>query len=183
MDTCSSCISDDVDEVLKEHVTELTKMYPRALIFEYIEANLSYLGANRMANITRRISPHNIRVESKDPTPKARDGIWTGENEKYQYATAIAHALSVGSLCYADDSCFVSRNPVEVKDKFEKQLAQFRRITSPNPNPAFQKAKVTYSGEGKDDTVIVCGMCLYFSFDKRNSEEYNQIAQASGFIV
>lgn len=171
-----------MDAVLVNHVTELTKMYPRALIFDYIEANMSFVEADRMANICKKISPHNIRIESQDPKGKGRSGIWTGENEKYQYATAIRHSLTVGSICYADDSCFISRDVIKAKEKFENQLGTFRRITSPNTNPAFKKAKVTYSGEGKDDTVIVCGMCMYFSYEKRNSKEYEQIAQAAGFL-
>lgn len=182
MDTCSSHFDNEVNEVLSDFMKRITMMYRKAIHFENIESNMSYLTANRFAEISRLISQHNVRIESRDPKGKGRDGVWTGEHEKMMYSSSILNALSSMSLCYADDSSFISRDPVKTREKFEKQLATFRRITSANPNPAFKKTKVTFSGEGKDDLVIVCGMCLYFSYLKRNSEEYHEMAQSAGFV-
>lgn len=157
-------------------------MYPRALIFLAIEANMSFVDTDRIGKIARKISPFNMRVTCQDPKGKGRTGVWTGENEKGMYANSIRDALVSKTLFYVEDSKFVSANAAKTQLQFEKQLQVFRRIVKPAVNKAFDKPKITYSGEGKDDLVIACGMCLHFSYEIRCSEEYNNIAQSSGFI-
>lgn len=153
--------------------------YAFAVIFVYIEANLSWVTANDMARLCMQQRFYPTIVKSYDTTKAQRYGVWTGESEKEMYSNEMKRALGDGAIAYADD--FISQD-VNVKSEVRSQLEVYRR------NVKFvegsEKARVTYTGKSsgrRDDLAIVLQMLLYWSRYNRSSREYLQTAAENGW--
>lgn len=174
MDTSNSAKDLPIILLMQRHLKQLKTKYQRAVIFLYIEANMSYLTADRMAEAAKSVSS-DIRIVCRDSKGLGRPGVVTGENEKRLYTDAISEALSSEALVYAKD--FISDNTAQNQAKFEEQLQLFRRVVKVSTDDnAFAKAKVTWSGLGHDDTVMCVGIMLLFSRLTRQSPEYQKEA-------
>lgn len=153
--------------------------YQTAMIYVYIEANLSFVTANRIKAIVNKPCFYPIQVQSFDPSTEERAGVWTGEVEKQLYTIELQRALADGALYYASN--FVTQGDVkEVKSEVKEQLENFRReVTLVNG-----KMKVVYTGKTgtrKDDLCLVVQMLLHWSRENRLSDEYAQAATANGW--
>lgn len=179
MDVSSSARDITIALLVQRHLRSLRSKYPRAVTFFYAEAQMSWITADRLANVAQQISL-DIRIVSRDPKGLGRPGVTTGENEKRLFTDEISEALGSEALVYADD--FISDNKVSVQVEFEQQLKLFRRMVKlSTDNNVFSKPKITYSGAGQDDIVMAMGIVLLHSRLTRNSPEYLKEAHEQRF--
>lgn len=168
--------------MIQTHLRKLraTETYRTAVIFMYIEANMSYITANQMRTIAEKPEFYPMHVETFDPTTEERAGVWTGEDEKHLYALEMKSVLLNGALWYASD--FITSDPINaLKTEVREQMGHFRREFKMMPNG---KLKVTYTGKSnnrKDDVCIVIQMLLHWSKETRESQTYMDAAAANGW--
>lgn len=152
--------------------------YKNAMIYVHIEANLSYLTANKTKDMVDKSEFYPVYCTQFNPSKDATTGVWSGEVEKAMYVQAMQYALSDGSLEYAAD--FIT-NDETIKGEAKNQLESYRRDVKLLPNG---KQSVSYSGKGsnkKDDVCIVMQMLLYWGRYTRDTHEYIQAAQTNGW--
>lgn len=152
------------------------------MIYVYIEANLSWVTANDIANICLHKDNYPIQVMSYDPTKDQRFGVWTGKSEKEWYAREMKQALASGTLMYAEDFITAEPKAVAIKGEIRDQLQLYRRIVTYKDGD--DQPTVTYSGKGggrKDDLAIVLQMLLWWSKLNRASHEYKEAAHHNGW--
>lgn len=166
------------------HKLRSIRQYANAFIYVYIEANMSFIGADFLHNLISVPEFAPLEVVSEDKTSLQRPGVWTGETEKEFYAKTLQHVLSDGMLSYAHDDQFVSQDPVNVKNLLVQQLRTYRKETKLVGDPAFGKLRVSYSGKSsgkKDDMSMVLQIALGQANKKRISADYRATAEAHGW--
>lgn len=180
MDTSSSPKDIPIIMLTKRHLEQLKAKFPCAVIFFYVEANMSWITADRFSDAAKQVSI-DIRVESRDRKGLGRPGVETTDVEKRLYTDAIAESLSSEALVYAKD--FISDETVRTQSKFEEQLNLFRRIVKApaEDSVAFTKPKISFSGLGADDTIMAVGIMLLNSRLTRQSPEYLREAEEQRF--
>lgn len=135
---------------------------------------MSWISANRLSIVAEETT--DVRIVSRDRTGKQRDGVETTDVEKRHYTDEIQASLSGEQLMYGLD--FISNQPGENQAKLEEQLHLFRRMITPSSDDNVRtKPKVSYSGAGKDDTVMALGITLFHSRLTRDSPEYRKEAR------
>jgi hypothetical protein len=167
--------------MVEKHLSDLRAdpRYMYAVIYVYIEANLSWVTANDMARLCMQPRFYPVIVQSFDTSKDMRYGVWTGPAEKEMYTNEMKRALSDGAIAYADD--FISSDR-EVKSEVRSQLEVYRR--SVKFTEGSEKASVTYTGKSsgrKDDLAIVLQMLLYWSRVVRCSSEYAEASVLNGW--
>lgn len=182
METSDTTKEVEVIMLMKSHLAKLKRVYPRSTIFLYIEANMSWISADRMATCAIDVS-RDIRIVSRDRKGLNRPGVETTSLEKRLYTDAIREALSSEALVYARD--FVCESPekkVANQAKFEEQLGLFREIVIPSTDENVRnRPKIEFSGQGKDDTVFAAGIALYNGRITREDPDYQKEAREQGW--
>lgn len=167
--------------LVMRHLASLRRLYPRAVIFFYVEANMSWTTADRFATVAQTVDM-GIRIVSRDRKGLDRPGVETTDVEKRHYADFLCEALSSSALVYARD--FVSDNLVQAQTKFEEQMHQFRRIIIPSSDDGVSKRpKVVYSGQLKDDTIMAAGITGFHARITIETPEYQREAHDQGWNV
>jgi len=173
----------EVDPLLQQHFIDIRKdpRYRSAVIFVYIEANLNYIGANRIKNLLSLPAFYPVVFQHFDPSTECKVGVYTGEKEKIMYVEEAKRALSDGSLCYTEN--FLTNDPdikTEIKNQFEAYRADVRL------NAVTKKRTVDHTGKSagkKDDCALVIQMLLYWSHLFRDSDEYAKTAERNGWRI
>lgn len=160
-------------------------IYGRSVIVLIIEANMSYIGADLVAGWLRRVDLRPVYILSRDPTPKARVGVWTGENEKVLYAAEMERVLANHTLRRAAELIDHPR-ALPRWDQLVQQMAMFRRTVKNPADEVFQSVKVAFSGKGggnADDLCLALQMALYWGNDVRRDTSFLQMAGAYGWNI
>lgn len=177
-----------MDILLLNHVRQLRRkaVYNKAHIIVYIEANMSYISANRVATLFRDNGVENMYFVSQDPTPKnghMREGVWTGDIEKEVFTTRIQTLLADNQLHFAET--FISHRPEkEIKNLMITQLEKFRLDITPPKDLIHGKARRGYSGKSpgeKDDVVMALEICAGQMMQTRYSSSYLRAAEMGGW--
>lgn len=166
--------------MIETHMTKLRNdsRYRHAVIFVYIEANMSFVTASQIRDIVMQPCFYPVIVQTYDQSKEQRTGVWTGPPEKELYANELKRALADGAISFADQ--FLTENPA-VRSELRDQLEVFRREVKMSPQG---KRTVEFTGKSpgrKDDLCIVLQMLLYWSRVMRESGEYMQMAEANGW--
>lgn len=156
--------------------------YANAMIYVYIEANLSWVTANDIAKLCLQPRFYPVQVMRYDPKPTQFYGVWTGASEKQMYVELTQKSLSSGQLCYAEN--FITAEPQTnlIKAEIRSQLEMYRRVVTFKEGD--DQPKITYTGKSpgrKDDLAIVVQMLMYWSRLLRSSKEYIDTATMNGW--
>jgi hypothetical protein len=161
----------DVKEMVLSHMAALDRLYPRATKWVFIEANMSYIGADQVAGWCLKFE--KVVIESKDPSPRQRVGVWTGPAEKESYAWTLRDIVSDRSLFFA--SRLIGRNVDRDVGTLVEQLRAFRMERLEPSDPAFGKFKYAYTaktpGGTKDDLVLALMIATHWGRRKRGQLE------------
>jgi hypothetical protein len=138
--------------------------YRQCRIRVYIEANMSFIDADRIAKrLQEPIFASRIEVVRFDA--KGRYGIWTTPDKKECYATQLQ--ISIPRARFAHGNDFLSQEEDGHKPELFKQLKNFRREIDVPKNGAaasalFYKSHITGKSTGeKDDWAMVFGILLH----------------------
>ena len=186
LDSSSSTKHNDILQMLERFIlrTRSYRTYRDSHIFVFIEANMSFISADMIANFMRNPRFGSVEAVSLDPKNKQRYGVWTGEVEKERYAEAMERALANGSLCYASEQVGDPDKWEANKKAFEEQTGWYRREVDEAKNPAFNKNKVTFTGKSsgrKDDMTIVVQLLLYHLERLKTSVRFCDMAREYGW--
>jgi hypothetical protein len=179
-------LQQDINTMIYTHLRTLRRLpdFLCTTFVIYIEANMSWLETDRVAQICSRPELQPVLLESRDPKRQDRIGVITDENTKLGYVSTMRHLLSDKQLSYYQQ--LHSENTAEAKATLEDQLRQFRRAIRVPDNPEHAKYQVHYTGKGyskKDDLVMALMMCCYWSEVTRNDPEFLAKAHQRGWQV
>ena len=162
---------------LKQH-----KIYGQAMLVIFIEANMSYISADWIADCIRQETA-NIWVESRDPTSRNRVGVWTLNFEKEAYAWTLRSILENDNLYFADQ--MIGEHLQKDKDQLESQFRQFRMERREPADPGFDKFCYAYTGKtsggSKDDLLLGLMIATYWDKRKREEADFIEMCQSRGF--
>jgi hypothetical protein len=165
---------------LSNHPKYGSSKYIYKLIFP--EANMSYIGADQISNWCRRIEYQPVIVESRDPSPRARVGVWTGPYEKEAYAWMLRDLIETNSLYFAAE--LIGDNALKHKETLIAQLRQYRMERMDPSDPAFGKYKYAYTGKTaggmKDDLALALMIATYWGCRKREDVQFALWAKEKG---
>jgi hypothetical protein len=178
IDASSSTKHDEIVRVLTTHVRSLRqkKSYADAWIYVYIEANMSWLSADLVAGILQTF--HKVKVVSMDASKHQRYGVWTGNNEKENYAATIQKLLRDHTLFFAKD--LIGENLVRDLESLYRQLRVFRKETRAPADAAFGKWVTVWTGKSpnqKDDLCMALQIWGYWMNVKRSEQDFVEWAQ------
>jgi hypothetical protein len=149
----------------------------------FIESNMSYIGADLVATWCRRVCFAPVIIESRDPTPRGRVGVWTGTYEKESYAWLGRDIIEQDELYYASE--MIGGNIERDKESFVKQLRQFRMERQDPADLAFGKFKYAYTGKtgggNKDDLVLAWQIATYWGRRKREDPTFLAWCKQQGY--
>jgi len=167
------------------HLAAIAKhpRYGKAHKFSFIEANMSYIGADLVATWCRRMCNQPMTVESRDPTPRGRVGVWTGPYEKETYAWTLRDIVESECLCFAAE--MIGSNIERDKAELIGQLRRFNMERMEPKDLVFGKWKYTYgaksAGGGKDDLAMALMIAVYWGALKREDPQFLMWARQMGY--
>ena len=195
MDTCSSAKPEVVEKMIVDHYVAYKShdRYRTAWPHAFIENQMSYIEAGRIASLVQQPRFQPSAVECRDPKGMGRPGVPTGKNEKTLYCDRLYQALVTERLHFAPELIcpHTSRHRVgpdvdALKNKFRDQLNNFRREVEAPANPDTGVYKVHLTGKcggQKDDLVMAMGMLLYWAQLKQTSDsEFQAICYQKGLM-
>lgn len=163
---------------------ELRDLYPEALFIVYIEANMSFIEANRLKGVFSQEKYGLVHVMSRDPKKEGRDGVWTDAVAKKMFALDLQRVMSNGQLSFGDQ--MVSDNGEMHKMKLLDQMQQFCRAVTQPKKDSSQMPKITYSGKGpgqRDDLVLGLMIALTHSIKTKNEQWFHDKCQEQGQLL
>ena len=165
-------------------------LYSGATKFDFIEANMSYISANLVASWCREAKYGHHVVESRDSSPRGREGVWTGAYEKEAMAWKLRERLGNDTLCYALDMLNQTEQPASIerhKTMLTAQLRQYRMERVEPSDVTFGKYKYAYTGKTaggeKDDMYMALVLGDYWGDIKRSEPAHRAWAQGHGFTL
>jgi hypothetical protein len=186
----SSCLAEhrDVERMVHRHLTKLSQ-HPKygkggtVYKISFIEANMSYIGADQVAQWCRTMAYQPMIIESRDPTARGRVGVWTGPYEKEAYAWTLRDIIESDRLYFAAD--MVGDNIERDKQALISQLRQFRMERMDPLDTAFGKFKYAYTGKtgggNKDDLALALMIAIYWGQRRREDPQFILWAKEKGF--
>lgn len=187
MDACESAKHDTIDQFILNYMLAIRQdeRYKHATMFVYIESNMSFIIASRVANLCTQDAFHPVIIDYQDQSPARRPGIWTGKVEKERYVQEVQRSLMDCRLVYAKDMlCPYIKSAEKAQGQLNHQLSLFHREVKEPKDTAFGRPRITYTGKApgcKDDLALVLQMALYWSRNKRGSQQYIDMAQSHGW--
>jgi hypothetical protein len=194
MDSCSSSKIEVVDQMIENHYLAYRsdQRYKASWPQNFIESQMSYLEADRVAKLIMQPRFQPVAIESRDPKGLQRFGVPTGKNEKILYCDRLYTALVNEKLHFSHDLIcpHSSRQRVgpdvdALKESLRKQLNNFRREVEAPSNPETGTYKVHYTGKAgglKDDLVMALGMLLYWAQLKQTTDkQFRENCMQKGF--
>lgn len=171
--------------MINNHLRKLSRdpRFCRAHKLISIEANMSYIGADQVANWCQADEFQPVIIESRDSSSRNRVGVWTGPYEKETYAWLLRDIVENDKLHFAAD--MISANADKNKETLISQLRQFRMERMDPKDVTFGKFKYAYTGKtaggNKDDLVLALMIATYWGSRKREDVEFQQWAKANGY--
>lgn len=169
--------------MIKGHLQKLQAhpRYGQAHKFSFIEANMSYIGADQVADWCYPFQP--MSVESRDPSPRGRVGVWTGPYEKEAYAWRLRDIVEDDLLFFAAD--LIGENVLRDKTNLISQMRKFRMERLEPNDVTFGKFKYAYSGKTsggeKDDLVLSLMIAIHWGDRKRDDVQFRAWAKERGY--
>lgn len=157
--------------------------YKRCLVRVFIEANMSFIDAGRIANQLAHPQYGDMDIVSEDKSSSRRFGIWTSKDSKQGYATELTRAINF--MCIATHT--IGKSVAADIKELCAQFAMFRRevVVPPKDNGKSLHYTVTLTGKSagrKDDLVMACGIALFYMFRSMNDQIFIQRCHDSGRI-
>lgn len=157
--------SEKIDNMVLEHYRTLRAhpRYRRCVIRVYIEANMSWLCADRIARTlltTPGLMGGAIEVVRYDPKNGERFGTWTTNTSKERWKNDLRR--SIGTLQFATPVDFIGQSQTleQHREALCQQMLEFRRVvkfSSDKPEQRMEiSPRITYTGKSvgkKDDRV------------------------------
>lgn len=166
--------------MIDRHYLNLRQRYPRAVILVFIEANSSFIDADRIHKqlaVADKFGIDMIRVQRYDPKGKNnRFGIWTTQDTKDAYVDQIRRFY--GGMRFVESNAWITNDSDEMINiqKFYEQCKNFHReIEEPAKQGTqdFYKSFWTGKGQGKrDDLIMALGIALYYMDKKQTEPEF-----------
>lgn len=186
-DSTDSAKSEDIDHMIDTHYMRLMKheRYKQCIIRVYIEANMSFIDADRVAKrLALPIFQGRIEVVRFDD--HGRYGIWTSKDKKECYAMQLQ--ISIPRARFVNDHEFLTQNLEDGhKKEVFKQLKSFRKEIEEPKNGAMSSSlyyKCSYTGKSvgeKDDWAMVYGILLHHMWrDVSMNEAFLQKCERGG---
>lgn len=169
--------------MVKTHLAKLQQheRYRKAHKLIFIEANMSYIGADQVAGWCREFEP--VIIESRDPSPRGRVGVWTGPYEKESYAWKLRDQMEDDTVYFASD--LVGEHVKRDKATFIAQLQKFRMERQEPKDLTFGKFKYAYTGKTgngeKDDLAMAYMIANYWGGRKREDMQFRMWAKHQGY--
>ena len=171
--------------MLQNHVLALRKIheYRDAIIFLYIESNMSFLSADGVCEMfisdAERFGPM-IPVSDRKQDD-GRYGVWSGQFEKEAYAIGLMYAMSDGTIDYAEH--IACSNLIPTKALLEDQMRALRRETKQATDSAYNPVKVVFTGKShntRDDLVMALQIALHNMRKQIRSDKFLHWAKSQG---
>lgn len=154
--------------MLVRHCHDLRRhdAYRDAVILLIVEANMSYLDADRVANLFQQVASP-VHVLSRDQNRARRPGIWTGAVEKELYVNSLVNVLRMKGL--GRTASLLGSHPETDWHLLLTQLSMFRRETRSPTDPRFGRFVTTFSGKAgagqRDDLAMALQMAVHWGMD------------------
>ena len=186
LDSTDSAQAQEVTLTIYEHLMRIRRSdrYRNATIVIYIEANMSWIEVDRVAQICSSPQLGPVIIESSDTSSRNRLGVTTTEANKAAYVSGLMHILQDGKIQYA--SPLLSKDPDRAKRLLESQLRQFRRTVKTPRDTTFQQGRVSYTGKSartQDDLAMVLMMAIYWGYLTRAKPEFIERMTVNGWVM
>jgi hypothetical protein len=174
----------EVKHMILRHLRQLrsNEIYRKAHFLIFIEANMSYISADCVANWCRRPEFGPVTIEARDNSPRGRVGVWTGPWEKESYSMMLREIIESGRLFMAHE--FICSNFEEHLKTLLLQFSAFRMERQEPMDAAFGKYRWAFTGKTsggtKDDMVLALMIAVYWGRLKREDFTFMQWAHSMG---
>jgi hypothetical protein len=173
LDRTNSTKAAVVREMILGHYLALLKKerYKHCIIRVFIEANMSFIDADRIAVDLQAMDSRRIDVVRFDPECKEnpRYGVWTNANSKQAQAEELVRC--VPDMAFVEPHLAVSRDWEGNITELLTQLKKYRKvIDQPKTQTGASSLhyKAFYTGKGGagscDDYVSACGIALQWMY-------------------
>ncbi len=172
-----------IKKMILDHIAAIRAqtMYRNALIYLYIEANMSWITADYVAGLTRRDG--NIVVASHDSSKYQRYGVVTGAAEKENYAATLIRLL-MDNLLYLAERIIGAQVKEDVANLLN-QFGLFRREVRAPVDVAHGKWIFSWTGKSpgkKDDLILALMICIYWMERQLQTDEHREWARQFGGV-
>lgn len=176
-----------ITTLISNHLSSIRndKRYRNSLIVFAAEGNLTWVEADRLANLVKANYEPCYLVKRWDKKHKhAKYGISTGNSEKKVYVDLMNQALEDNKLWIADDiiSQESHRNKIELVD----ELSRYHKTETQPSDYRFQVPKPSYSGKlnnKPDDNATVLMMCIYVYRQMKADREFREQLRSDGTLL
>lgn len=161
-----------------------TDIYKGALMIVFVEANMTWIGADAIAEMLHAEFRHNVFVVEKDPTGNGRLGVVTTDQSLESGVQLMSRSLNRGEHgCITWATPFVSAEPMKQKREFIKEAQQYMQNFRKLGDDVFGMAKMRYSGKGggkKDDRITSAHQCLHHIEDSLGQSDFRSMLTQRG---
>jgi hypothetical protein len=191
-DHTDSFRDEDIMGMVRHHLTKIRQdaTFGSALIVVFVEACSDYVHANRLSVEFGRHPFMPILFEAKDPKGKGRVGVRTGPHEKTLYVQHLTSVLVDHTLCWAHQMIPVYKEDGrfgDIRFQLVEQMKKYRRVVGSPDDPVFGKFKESFTGKSgggdRDDLCMALQICLYFSREKRNQQDFRDFCMSRGILL
>lgn len=176
-------------DMLLDHFADIESfpVYSNAVIYVYIENNMSYITADIYQKAIRQRGQSNLTVifVDRDPLHKQRAGVRTDDIVKEAMVTEAQRDLSNGAYRIAKEFATRPGKEESILATLAQQFKNFRMV--PRTNTQAIGAPRTFRRTGKrngvpDDLALVDMMAVYYGRLHRNSHDYQFMHSANGWL-
>lgn len=167
MDHSDTMEVQEVNKLIYGHLANLRKIpqFRQAMILVYIEANMSWIEADRVKHVCLQPELQPLHVISHDK--EGRTGVLTTAQNKEAYVFTALDLMRTDRLSYVADHQFTTQaeSQADIKEALTIQLRGFKRKREESKRPEFTPARVAMSGKSahcKDDILMALMFVLYF---------------------
>lgn len=171
--------------MVRQHYLDIRQhsKYAHCHVRVEIEANMSFIDADRITKWLSEPQFGSIQVVSRDPRGLGRPGHWTTEHTKRCWVEELKKFVELYTFC--DSSYWIGRKREENQAELLQQLAHFREeIIAPANDEGkalFYKRALTGKSPGrKDDIVCALGMGLYYMYKSQSDPLFLQMCERDG---
>lgn len=175
LDACDSGCDSVITSTLTAHVAKLRSLacFRSAVFYIYIESNMSWVGADRLACILQDDIYQPVHIECSDRSGKHKSGVWTDGPNKEQMVHLLNQSLAENSLVFA--RAITGSAPERDRIELIKQLEMYRKDVKEPLDLVRGTTRISYSGKSpgvKDDLAMTLQICLYWSQRKIRDTRY-----------
>jgi len=166
-------------------IREQHSIYRGCLVRIFIEANMSFIDAKRIANQLDVLQYQPVDIVSEDKSKLHRVGVWTTTDKKEAFAEELQRC--VPHMQFAREFICDTDEKV-VKQELFGQLLRFRKevVQVNNPDHTLH-LKVVYTGKGpnqKDDLVLALSIGVYHMMRSiYRDPEFRQRCEQQGMMM